>query len=157
MEDLLPGTRVLVMLANREDLIGWGTYLGECAVEGLEPSTVPEVLLDSGYMIYGFECYMISDSGEEPPESPESHRVDNTPDKAQIYYLEGRELLCRRGRYLWQGVSRTVCKLEVIPYMGKPCAVYRMNFNFGDKPCYALASEVGFPNYYDENGEHALP
>lgn len=62
-----PGTRVRVADVDGTEL-GLGTLISETPIEGL-PFTTPKIQLDSGRIIYGYECWWtpvsaISDGGK---------------------------------------------------------------------------------------------
>ena len=142
-----PGTRVHVSDASCEKPLGWGTYLEEGIIPALDGLPTPQILLDSGQMIYGYQCYW-SDIPGAPP-FPE--RFQGRVEEKFIRVLEGKGETLQSGDGEYRvGENSSLGEMSVLTFEGNKHVVFRAPIDFDDTPCYLLAIEVGFPDYYSD-------
>ena len=142
-----PGARVHVMDAQMRSELGLGTYLGKFLVEVGECGNMETVriLLDCGKKIFGYECWWAED--DTLPKAPAFELV--LPQDVRVFQPVGESRLGRTNEWLPAGEKIMVEKLEPKIYDHRDQVA--VQFARDGRTVYLLATEVGFPHFYDDH------
>lgn len=134
------GTRVGVLSADMSADLGLGTHLGEEMIAELGNHTSPKILLDTGKVIYGYQCNWTELEGA-PPLKPFRITLGT---RARLLENEGRLLINTR-RFLSPGMEVLIEGL-VVAYFDHRSVVAAMITLDGDT-FFLLTEEIRFPQF----------
>src|SRR3989338_10151763 len=143
-----PGVRVLVMDAQMQSELGLGTYLGTflvIKVKGGDDIETVRILLDCGKKIFGYECWWAED--DTLPKAPAFELVLHKD--VRVFQPVGESRLGRTNEWLPAGEKIMVEKLEPKIYDHRDQVA--VQFARDGRTVYLLATEVGFPHFYDHH------
>ena len=143
-----PGVRVLVMDAQMQSELGLGTYLGTflvIKVKGGDDIETVRILLDCGKEIFGYECWWAED--DTLPKAPPFELV--LPKDVRVFQSVGKFVLGHTSERLSAGEKIVVEKL--VPKIYDHRHQVAVQFARDGRTAYLLATEVGFPHFYDDH------